>query len=411
MKDLYMPFLSPSLMHLSLFLIYYNNLLPHNKYLLNLLKKKNMNKVVYGIIVLFFLINLINICYAGEDYYNILGIKRDASTKEIRKAYRDLSLKWHPDKNPDNREEATKKFEKISRAKEILTDEEKRRIYDQYGEEGLDKQNNRGRGGGAGDFFSNFFNFGGRNQGGAGAMKKGPDIGLPLFVSLEDLYNGKTIKIAHRKQVLCNKCRGTGAKNPDDVKTCPVCNGSGTKMETRKLGPGFIQQIQTQCDKCGGKGHVVKTKCPHCHGDKVEIGEEELVIIIERGMPDKYEIRFSQQADEAPDTTPGDVYFTLVTKEHPDFVRRGDDLYLNMKITLLEALVGFSKTVTHLDGHKVPITRTHVAKPGMIQLIKNEGMPHHQFPSQKGNLYVEYEVIFPSVLTEKQKDGFRDLLA
>jgi DnaJ-class molecular chaperone len=142
--------------------------------------------------------------------------------------------------------------------------------------------------------------------------------------------------VAHRKQILCTKCRGTGAKDPNDVKTCPDCGGKGIKVETKKVGPGFIQQMQTTCNVCGGKGTTVTTKCPHCHGTKIEIGEEQLVMVIERGMPDQHKIRFEQEADEAPDTVPGDLYFTIVTLEHDRFSRKGNDLYLKEKITLLE---------------------------------------------------------------------------
>jgi len=199
---------------------------------------------------------------AGKNYYQILGVSRDATSKEIGKAYRELSLKYHPDKNKGD-PTAQEKFVEISQAYEVLSDDEKRRIYDQYGEEGLQQ--------GGGNSFRNpfdiFANFGFGGGGGGGGhshreQRKGPSVEIPLEVTLADLYNGRTISVAHKKQILCPKCRGSGAKNADDVQTCPVCGGSGTRVFTQQLGPGFITQTQKTCDKCGGKGKIVKSTCP-----------------------------------------------------------------------------------------------------------------------------------------------------
>mmetsp|Transcript_50300 Transcript_50300/g.83491 ORF Transcript_50300/g.83491 Transcript_50300/m.83491 type:complete len:365 (-) Transcript_50300:32-1126(-) len=341
----------------------------------------------------------------AEDYYTTLGVPRDATTKQIRKAYRDLSLKWHPDKNKGD-ETAAAKYSEINNAYEVLTDEEKRRVYDQYGEEGLKQQRAPQQ---HGDFF-NFFNFGGQGGGGADSMQRGADINLPLYVSLEDIYLGKTMKVAHRKQILCTKCRGTGAEKPDDVKTCTNCAGKGIKVETRQVGPGFVQHVQTTCNVCNGKGHVVKSKCNHCHGHKIEIGEEQLTIIIEKGMPEQHQIRFHQESDEAPDTTPGDLSFTVVSKAHDRFVRKENDLYAKMKITLVEALTGFERSIPHLDGHSVVLSRIDITIPGFVQRIKGEGLPVHNFPSQRGDLFVEYTVIFPKFLNPEQRKAINKIL-
>jgi len=353
---------------------------------------------------------LIQECIAGRDYYEVLGVRREASLKEIRKAYRDLSLKWHPDKNKGNAE-AEERFVELSNAYEVLSDEEKRRTYDQYGEEGLKD------GGRAGfrspfDIFSSF-GFGG-GGGGHGHVhqeqRKGPSIEIPLEVSLKDLYIGKTLKVGHRKQVLCPKCRGTGGKDPNDVQTCPECRGTGTKVYTQQLGPGFITQTQKTCERCSGKGRIVKTVCPFCKGTKVSTDDEYFTVTIERGMPDGHRIVFEQEADEAPDTVPGDVIFQVQTRPDKRFVRQGHDLHMKMTISLLEALVGFSKTVRHLDGHEVQVKKDDITKPGEVLVIPEEGMPHHEFSSQTGNLFIEFIVKMPTSLTEEQKQGFRDLL-
>jgi len=229
-------------------------------------------------------------------------------------------------------------------------------------------------------------------------------------VTLKDLYLGRTITIANKKQVLCHKCRGTGAKNADDVQKCPDCGGSGTKIVTQQLGPGFVTQSQRTCDRCNGKGKIVKSTCPVCKGTKVEVDEDTFNVMIERGMPDKYDIVFEQEGDETPDTTPGDVIFKINTIPHKKFVRNGDDLHMKMNISLLEALVGFTKIIKHLDGHDVKVKKDDVTKPGEVFVVEEEGMPHHNFPSQIGSLFIEFSIKMPVSLTEEQKQGFRTLL-
>jgi DnaJ-related protein SCJ1 len=345
---------------------------------------------------------------AGKDYYKVLGVARDASTKQIKKAYRELSLKYHPDKNPDGA--SKEKFVEIGNAYEVLTDDEKRRIYDQYGEEGL-KDGGRNKFTNPFDIFSSFgFGGGGGHSHQHQEQKKGANIEIPLEVTLKDLYLGKAFTVGHKKQVLCHKCRGTGAKNAEDVTTCTDCGGSGTKIYTQQLGPGFITQSQRTCDKCNGKGKIVKSQCPVCKGSKVGMEDDSFTVYVERGMPNGHQIRFEQEADENPDITPGDVIFKIVTAPHKRFVRVENDLHLKMNISLLEALVGFSKVIKHLDGHDVKVEKTDVTKPGEVIQIEEEGMPFHNFPSQAGSLFIEFGIRMPTTLSEQQKEGFKALL-
>ncbi|GAM22337.1 hypothetical protein SAMD00019534_055120, partial [Acytostelium subglobosum LB1] len=241
-------------------------------------------------------------------------------------------------------------------------------------------------------------------------QQRGADIELDIEATLKDLYVGRTTHVTHKKQILCHKCRGTGAKRAEDVTVCTGCNGSGIKTKIQHLGPGFVQQMQTTCDECGGKGKKVTSKCPHCKGKKVEIGEETYTIYIEKGMADGQTIKLDGMAEEAPDTTPGDVIFKIVQVPHPQFTRAGDNLHYRMAITLLEALTGFDKTIEHLDGHKVRVHRETVTRPGFVMDIEHEGMPHHSFPSQTGALYIEFTVIFPTELTAEQQSAFKKLL-
>ncbi|ORZ31091.1 hypothetical protein BCR44DRAFT_84479 [Catenaria anguillulae PL171] len=361
---------------------------------------------------------------AGQDYYALLGVSKSADKRQISKAYRKLALKYHPDKNPGDAK-AKDMFVKLANAYEILNDEEKRRIYDQYGEEGI-KQGAQGGGpggpfhdpfdifqqfaGGAGGFHFNFGHGGGRHH--HQPEKRGHDLVIPLQVTLADLYNGVDIEVDVNKQILCPTCRGSGARSDDDVHTCSGCQGRGVKTFRQMLAPGMFTTMQQVCDECGGKGKVVKHKCPVCSGSKVQRGSSQLTVSVERGMQPGSRIVFEREADASPDYSPGDAVFVLEEVPHPVFVREGvNNLRTKVQIGLVEALGGFERAITHLDGHKVTLKRDKgtVTQPGFVQVVEGEGMPVHTTPSIMGKLFVEYEVVLPDKVTEEQVNGLAKL--
>ncbi|KAK9709166.1 Type I HSP40 co-chaperone [Basidiobolus ranarum] len=326
-------------------------------------------------------------------YYDILEVSPTASESELKKAYRKLALKFHPDKNPD----AGDKFKDISHAYEILSDSEKRNIYDQYGEDGL--KNEGGPGMSAEDLFSQFFGggfFGGGGPRQPSGPKRGKDVHHALKVSLEDLYKGKTSKLALQKNVICAPCKGKGGKE-GAVKTCSTCNGRGVRIIHRQLGP-MIQQIQQHCNDCNGEGQVIneKDKCKNCNGKKVISERKVLEVHIDKGMRDGQKVTFHGEADQAPDVVPGDIVIVIEEKPHTRFRRKGDDLFYNAKIDLLTALAGGHFVIEHLDGRKlkVNILPGEVIKPEEVKAIQNEGMPSHRH-HQHGDLYVQFDVEFP----------------
>ncbi|KAJ8661292.1 chaperone DnaJ [Lichtheimia ornata] len=316
-------------------------------------------------------------------YYDSLEVSPNATEGELKKAYRKLALKYHPDKNP----EAGDKFKEISHAYEILSDPEKRHLYDQYGEEGLS-----GMGGGmdAEDLFSQLF-------GGAFARPKGPrrgrDMVHHLKVQLKDLYNGKTTKLAVQKHILCPKCEGTGGK---DVKKCEPCKGQGFTMSLRQMGP-MVQQVQQPCAACQGQGETIGEKCTQCNGKKVVNDKKIIEVHIDKGMKDGQRITFAGESDQGPGIEqPGDIIIVLAQQPDPNFVRKGDDLVHEATIDLLTALAGGQFAIPHLDDRVllVPIAPGECIRPDMVKTIPHQGMPtyrHHDF----GNLYVKFKIEFP----------------
>lgn len=343
------------------------------------------------------------------EFYERLGVPPESSFEDIRKAYKKLAIKYHPDKNPNN-ESAVEQFKKISEAYECLSDEKKREMYDKYGKEGIE-------GGGhasAEDIFAQFFGggspfsfFGG---GGPRQPRKGDDLMHEIPVSLEDLYKGKTSKMAVTRNVLCGKCEGSGTKPGGASGKCKTCDGRGIRLIVKQLGPGMIQQMQTVCSDCQGKGETIKEsdRCQECKGKKVNKDKKVLQVQVDPGMRHGQKIVFHGEADELPGAEAGDVIFVVVQKPHELFKRNGNDLLMEHKITLLEALTGFQFTFTHLDGKQyiVKSEKGDVIKPGDVRAIHNLGMPMYKRSFEKGTLYIQFDVEFPkSGVVKADKTG------
>ncbi|KTW29275.1 chaperone DnaJ [Pneumocystis carinii B80] len=330
-------------------------------------------------------------------YYDILEVTPQAGENDLKKAYRKLALKYHPDKNPA----AGDKFKEISHAYEVLSDPQKREIYDRHGEEGLLGDGSGGMSGmNAEDIFSQFFGgsmFGGGSNRGHTGPRKGKDLVHSLKVSLEDLYKGKTSKLALQKNVMCSKCDGRGGRE-GAVKQCGTCNGTGHKTVTRQMGP-MIQRFQTICPECNGEGEQIRDKdrCKECKGKKTTSERKVLSVYIDRGMKEGQKIVFSGEGDQGPNIIPGDVIFVLEQKEHHSFKRRDDDLYTVLKIDLITSLAGGKVFLQHLDDRylEINILPGECIKPGEIKVVEGQGMPSYRHHDH-GNLYIRFEVEFPA---------------
>lgn len=328
--------------------------------------------------------------------YDELGVAPTATQDEIKKAYRKLALKYHPDKNPDEPE----KFKAISAAFEVLSDEKKREIYDKYGEEGL-KEGGVGEGHNPFDIFDMFFG-GGRSRRQPGEKMRGKDTVHQMKVSLEELYNGATRQLAVQKNVICDTCKGIGGKE-GSVQKCENCNGTGMDVRMRQIGPGMVQQIQQPCRACNQTGEKIREKdrCKTCSGKKVEKQRKILKCEIDKGMKDGQKLTFTGEGDQAPDIDPGDIVIVLDEKEHDVFRRQGSDLYMRMDIELADALCGFTRNIKTLDNRTLVI-KSHpgeVIRPKELKCVVDEGMPIYGDPLEKGRLVIDFQIKFP-------KDGW-----
>ncbi len=299
----------------------------------------------------------------------------DASEAQLKTAYKKGALKHHPDKNAHN-PDAENKFKEISQAYEVLSDPQKRQLYDQYGEEGLEQGGMGGGGMNAEDLFSQFF--GGGGMGGFGGMfgggmrdqgpKKARTIHHVHKVSLEDIYKGKVSKLALQKSVICSKCDGRGGKE-GAVKTCSGCGGAGMKTMMRQMGP-MIQRFQTVCPDCGGEGETIreKDKCKQCNGKKTVVERKVLHVHVDRGVQTGHKIDFRGEGDQMPGVQPGDVQFEIEQKPHERFQRKGDDLFYHAEVDLLTALAGGALYIEHLDDRwlTVEIMPGEVISPGKL---------------------------------------------
>jgi DnaJ family protein A protein 1 len=328
-------------------------------------------------------------------YYDLLGVAPTASESELKKAYRKKALKYHPDRNPD----AGDKFKLVSAAYEVLSDSEKRAMYDRLGEEGMKQGGGHGHGGGDPfDLFGNLFGGGRRRR---EESNRTEDVMHELGVSLVDLYNGKTKKLAINRKVCCTDCGGSGSSKPGMQATCQQCGGSGMEIKLRPIGPGMVQQIQTRCDRCRGSGKYIEKKyqCKSCDGDGLVRKKETIEVVIDKGMMDGHRLTFHGMADEEQGKTTGDVVIILDEKPAPgfDFQRQGMDLITRQEITLSEALTGFKRVIKHLDGRKIVYKSPpgNVVQHEDVKIIYEEGMPKHGDPFQKGRMFITFKVKFP----------------
>ncbi|MBF5039572.1 MULTISPECIES: molecular chaperone DnaJ [unclassified Methylophilus] len=345
---------------------------------------------------------------AKKDYYEVLGVNRDASDEEIKKAFKKLAMKFHPDRNPDN-PKAEESFKEAKEAYEVLSDEQKRAAYDQYGHAGVDPSMGGGAGFGGfggggfsdafGDIFGDIFG-GGRNQ--RSNVYRGADLRYNLEISLEEAARGTETKIRIPVQATCETCHGSGARPGTSPVTCTTCNGHGQV----RMQQGFFS-VQQTCPKCHGTGKMVKDPCPTCHGNGRVKQNKTLNVKIPAGVDEGDRIRLSGEGEAGVNGGPtGDLYVVVHLKEHPIFQRDGANLHCEMPISFSTAALGGEIEVPTLDGAakmKIPAeTQT-----GSVFRLRGKGIKPLR-SSEHGDLMVHVVVETPVRLTEKQKELLRE---
>lgn len=361
---------------------------------------------------------------AKRDYYEVLGIDKSADADTIKKAYRKLAVKYHPDRNPGDKE-AEDKFKEATEAYEVLSDDKKKPIYDQYGFAGLDGMDQGGGGaqyshafhdfsdlfGGAGGGFSDIFDsiFGGGFGGGSSRSKGGPASGsslrYDLHIKFKDAVYGTSADIHFKHNESCEACHGTGAASGASKKTCPTCNGMGQVRQ----GNGFFT-IQQTCPTCKGKGTTIDKPCSNCRGSGIQEKSKQMSLKIPAGVDNGKRIVIRGQGDAGENGGPaGDLVVVLHVESHPYFERDGNDLYCAVPISMAQAALGCEITITALDGKKVTIKVPDGTPNGKLLRIKGEGVPVSG-STRKGDLYVQIHVEIPTRISSKQKDLLKQYL-
>jgi molecular chaperone DnaJ len=341
-----------------------------------------------------------------RDYYDVLAVSRTASVDEIKSAYRKAALKWHPDRSPENKAEAEVKFRECTEAYSVLSDQQKRQIYDTYGHAGLSSA-----GAGSGfdntvfqdfhDIFGDFFGFedlfGGGGRRGRSRAQRGADLRYDMTLSFEEASAGVTTKIKLPRQEYCEACNGTGAKKGTGVQACQTCGGRGQLAYQQ----GFFTITRT-CPACQGAGQIVRERCPECRGQGRLEREKTIELRIPPGVDTGTRLRVGGEGEPGPNGGPaGDLYVVLDVKEHPFFERRGADLYCTIPLSIAQASLGTELQVPGLNGEeklKIP----EGTQSGAVFRIKGKGLADPR-GGGKGDLYYHVRVLTPTKLTREQR--------
>lgn len=357
---------------------------------------------------------------AKRDFYEVLGVGKTANADDIKKAYRQKAIQYHPDKNPGDKS-AEEKFKEAAEAYDVLSDEQKRARYDNYGHAGLDGMGGGRRGGGGGfdgmdfddilrragfdteDIFSQFFGGGRRGGGGGrGQGERGSNLRIKVKMTLEEISTGVEKKIKVRKQVPCNTCNGSGARDSGSVSSCGTCRGSG--MVSRVVQTPFgAMQSATTCPTCSGAGQVIKNPCNVCRGDGRVFGEETLDVNIPAGVTDQIQLSMSGKGNAGAKGGPaGDLIISVEELPHEEFTREGQNIIHEMFLNIADAALGASVEVPTLDG-KARIKIPAGTQSGKVLRLREKGLPNVQSNYHRGDLLVHVNVWTPKKMTDEER--------
>lgn len=351
-----------------------------------------------------------------RDYYEVLGVSKSATEDEIKKAYRKIAIKYHPDRNPGDKE-AEEKFKEAAEAYSVLSDQQKRQQYDQFGFDGPNM------GGGFGGFSGNFSmddifsmfgdifgghgfgGFGGFGGGGQRAQYRGTDLRLKVRLSLQEVSTGVTKKFKVRKDVTCSHCHGSGAENGSGSETCPTCHGQGVVVKTVRTMLGMMQ-TQSECPTCHGEGTVIKNKCHECGGTGVVKGEEVVEINIPAGVAEGMVVNVPGKGNAGPHNgVNGNIQVYIEEEKNDTFIRDGQDVLYNLLLDFPTAALGGEIEIPTIEGTKVKIKVEPGTQPGKTLRLRGKGLPAVQgYGSGRGDLVVNISVYVPKELSRSEKE-------
>jgi molecular chaperone DnaJ len=356
---------------------------------------------------------------AKRDFYEILGVQKNASREEIKKAYRQLAIKHHPDRNPENKD-SEEKFKEATEAYEILADDRKRQAYDQYGFAGL-----RGMGQPTAQDFSSIFQgfedifgdvsgifdsfFGGgssrRRSSGRGGGQRGSDLRYDMEITFLEAAFGAKKEVSYPRAERCEVCRGTGADKGSGRKLCPTCGGSGQVRRNS----GFFS-IASTCPSCNGEGEIIEKPCAECRGAGTVRRTRTLTISIPAGIEDGKRLSVAGQGDAGVNgSQDGDLYVFLRVQPHESFERDGRDIYCAVPISITQAALGADIVVPTLDDKTVRVTIPSGTQNGRILRLRGEGIPELHNPGKRGDMYIKIVVRVPTKITPKAKELLKEL--
>ncbi|WP_321343566.1 molecular chaperone DnaJ [Breoghania sp.] len=346
---------------------------------------------------------------AKLDFYEVLGVTRDADDKTLKSAFRKLAMKYHPDRNPDD-SEAEAKFKEINEAYDALKDPDKRAAYDRFGHAAFENGGMGGQRGFSGDFastmsdiFDEFFGGmggpGGARRGGGGGRERGADLRYNMDIDLEEAYTGKTVEIEVPSSIVCETCTGTGAKPGSSPTTCRTCGGAGRVRATQ----GFFTMERT-CPACQGRGEIISDPCPDCSGSGRRVEERTLSVNIPAGIEDGTRIRLAGEGEAGLRGGPsGDLYIFLSIRPHAFFQRDGADIFCRAPISMTTAALGGQFEVPTVEGGKTRVKVPEGTQAGKQFRLKGKGMPVMR-SSQYGDMYIQVTVETPQNLTKRQRE-------
>ncbi|WP_419800479.1 molecular chaperone DnaJ [Mucilaginibacter sp.] len=363
---------------------------------------------------------------AKRDYYDILGVAKGADQDEIKKAYRKMAIKYHPDKNPNDKQ-AEENFKEAAEAYEVLSKPDKRQRYDQFGHAANAQSPNGGGfgggpggmnmedifsqfgdifGGGGGSPFESFFG-GGRQSGGGQRVTRGTNLRIKVKLTLEEIANGVEKKVKVNKQVLCDTCDGTGAKDKASFQTCKTCGGSGA---VRRVTNTILGQMQTTstCPTCNGEGSTITSKCTVCHGDGIVRGEETISINIPAGVSEGMQLSMSGKGNAAPrGGVSGDLIILIEEIPHETLKRDGNNIIFDLHVNFVDAVLGTSVEVPTIDG-KAKIKIDPGTQGGKILRLKSKGVPEVN-SYQRGDQLVHINIWTPKIVSREERDVLEKL--